>query len=179
MLQWCIAAIPLLLLGSITIELSHWHTTRQRLTLAVQRAVDDTALTGGSTDALRQHLQRHLPDGLRVPVTACVTDPVNNLIADFRDKQLSMRLGKPVIRHDHVAAQHREAVARGYPNGRGPRSHKTIFQANQLNVHATFRYRALSPWVRRLIDPVMIRLEHQAIMQSHRQRLSTACVKLN
>lgn len=179
LLQWCIAALPLLLLGSMAIELSHWHTTRQRLALAVQRAVDDTALTGGSTALLKQHLQRHLPDDLRVPIKACIADRVDDLMADFRDKQLSMKLGKPVIRHDHVAEQHREALARGRPNGRGPRSKKTIFEANQLNVHATIRYRALSPWIRQLVDPVTIRLEHQAIMQSHRQRLNTACVELN
>lgn len=179
MLQWCIAALPLLLLGSIAIEASHWHTTRQRLALSVQRAVQATAMNGGTTDSLKQQLQIHLPTDLSFPIKACVTDPVNALMTDFIDARLSVKLGKAVIRHDHVAEQHRKAQARGRIGGRGPRSQKTIFEANQLNVVAMVQYRALSPWVRKLIDPVNIRLEHTAIMQSHRQRIRSPCVTLN
>lgn len=179
MLQWCIAALPLLLLGSIAIEVSHWHATRQRLALSVQRATEATALSHGTLDALGQHLQKQLPRDLRFTVKACITDPVNALMADFMDKPLSRKLGMPVIRHDHVIEQHRQAIKKGRRSGRGPRSGKTIFEANQLNVLATVRYRPLSPWVRKLIDPVMIKLEHSAIMQSHRTRLSTPCVTFN
>lgn len=179
MVQWCIAALPLLLLGSIAIEASHWHATRQRLALATQRATEATAMDGGTSEALQRHLQSHLPTDLSFPIKACIPDPVNALMADFIDNRLSMRLGKAVIRHDHVAEQHRQAKARGRVEGRGPRSKKNIFEANQLNVHVLVRYRALSPWVRKLIDPVNITLKHTAIMQSHRQRLTRPCVMLN
>ncbi len=179
MLQWCIAALPLLLLGSMTIEASHWHNARQRLALAVQRATDDTALAGGTIEALLARLKKHLARDLQVPIKLCVTDPVNAMMTDFVDKPLSRKLGKPVIRHDHLVAQHRAAIDRGRPDGMGPRSHKTIFEANQLNVLAIIEYRALSPWVRKIVDPVTIRLEHRAIMQSHRQRLTRPCVTLN
>lgn len=179
MVQWCIAALPLLLLGSMAIEASHWHLTRQRLALSVQRATEATAMEGGTSEALQQHLQTQLPPDLSFPVKACVTDPVNALMADFMDNHLSLRLGKAVIRHDHIAEQHRQAKARGRVEGRGPRSQKTIFEANQLNVQAVVRYRALSPWVRKLLDPMNIALKHTAIMQSHRQRLTKPCVMLN
>ena len=179
MVQWCIAALPLLLLGSMTIEISHWHTARQRLALSVQRATHDTALSGGTTEALKHHLKRHLPANLKMPIKACITDSVNALMADFVDRPLSAKLGKTVIRHDHVRQQHLDALARGRYNGRGPRSQQTISEANQLNVQATVSYRALSPWVRKLIDPVTIDLQHMAIMQSHRQRLTTPCVTIN
>ena len=179
MLQWCIAALPLLLLGSMVIEATHWHASRQRFALAVQRATDDTALKGGTLDALRERLKKHLPRDLSVPIEVCITDPVNPMMADFMDKPLSIKLGKAVIRHDHVLAQHQAAIARGLRDGRGSRSKKTIFEANQLNVLAVIRYRALSPWVRKLVDPVTIRLEHSAIMQSHRERLAKPCATLN
>ncbi len=179
MLQWCIVALPLLLLGSMVIETSHWHSARQRFALAVQRATDDTALKGGTIEALQARLQRHLAPDLNVPMKICITDPVNAMLADFMDKSLSRKTGKPVMRHDHVAAQHRDAIERGRREGRGPRSKKTIFEANQLNVLAIIQYQALSPWVRKIVGPVMIRLEHSAIMQSHRRRLNTPCVTLN
>ncbi|UOD49552.1 TadE/TadG family type IV pilus assembly protein [Orrella daihaiensis] len=179
MVQWCIAALPLLLLGSMAIEVSHWHTTRQRLALSVQRATEAAALRHGTIDALAQQLKKNLPKDLDFPVKVCITDPVNALMADFIDKHLSRSLGVAVIRHNHVLEQHRQSISRGRRNGLGPRSQKTIFEANQLNVQVTVRYRALSPWVRKLIDPVTIRLDHLAIMQSHRQRPGRPCSTIN
>lgn len=179
MVQWCIAALPLLLLGAIAIEASHWHTTRQRLALAIQRAVDDASLSGGTTAALEQGLRNHLPSDVRSPVKACITDPVNPLMSDFIDRALSARLGKPVIRHNHLAQQQADAIARGWPNGRGPRSQMTIFEANQLNVRASIKYRPLSSWARMIINPVLIVLDHHAIMQSHRHRSDKTCVTIN
>ena len=179
MVQWCIAALPLLLLGAISIELSHWHATRQRLTLAVQRAVDATSLSGGTTDALERHLALHLGSDLRMPMRVCVTDDVAALMADFMDRRLSTALGRRVIRHDHIAAQHQLALSKGWPQGRGPRSRKTIFEANRFNVQVTAQYRPLSPWVRQVLNPVIFELRHQAIMQSHRQTMRRRCLNMH
>ena len=177
LVQWCIAALPLLLLGAMAIEISHWHTTRQRLALTIQRAVDQTSLSAGTAQALKQHLQQQLPTDLRLPMRACITDPTDALMSDFIDRPLSSKLGAAVIRHDHVAQQHRDYIRRGLPGGRGPRSGKTIFQANTLNVEVVIQSQALSPWVRHVYHPVMYKLTHQAIMQSHR-RLGPRCVSL-
>ena len=177
LVQWCIAALPLLLLGAMAIEISHWHTTRQRLALSVQRAVDQTSLSAGTTQALKQHLQKQLPEDLRLPMRACITDPVNAFMSDFIDRRLSSKQRTAVIRHDHVAQQHRDYVKHGLPGGRGSRSGMTIFEANTLNVEVVVQSRALSPWVRQLYDPVTYKLTHQAIMQSHRQ-LGPPCVSL-
>lgn len=179
MAQWCIAALPLLLLGSAAIEASEWHATRQRLALAVQLATDDASMTGGTSQSLSDHLRKHLPSDLTLPIEACITDPVHALMADFMDKRLSLKLGKPVIRHNHVNAQHKDSLSKGRPQGRGPRSGKTISEANMLNVEAVATYRVRSPWIRKIVGPVKIRLKHRAVMQSHRQRLSQRCVKLN
>lgn len=179
MVQWCIAALPLLLLGALVIELSQWHLTRQRLALAVQRTVDDTALSGGSIAMLSHHLKRHMPADLKMPMRLCITDPVKPLMSDFVDQSLSKQIGQAVIRHDHVTQQHLEALKRGWPQGRGPRSQKTIFEANRLTVQLVAKYQAKSAWVRQVIDPIAITLTHQAIMQSHRQQTPSACLSLN
>lgn len=183
MVQWCIAALPLLMLGAISIELSHWHVTRQRLALVVQQAVNATAMSGGASDTLRRHLMnklRHdLHMGLQIPMRVCVTDPVSALMSDFTDRRLSAQLGKRVIRHDHIAAQHQRALAKGWPEGRGPRSRQTVFEANRLNVRVIAQYRPLSPWVRLLINPVTFELKHQAIMQSHRESMTRTCFSLH
>lgn len=168
MIQWCIAAIPLLLLGSIAIEITHWHTTRMRLSLSVQRAVDHAALTGGTTETIKRHLEQHLSPDLRMDLRGCLTDRVDELMPDFVDRRLSATHGHAVIRHDHLAQQHKDYIARGWQHGRGPRSGRTIFEANTLRLEVTATTHARNPWIRQIFDPLRIRLEHQAIMQSHR-----------
>lgn len=177
MIQWCIAALPLLLLGAFAIEISHWHTTRARLSLSVQRAVDQASLSGGTAESLKTYLQKQMPPDLKLSVRACITDPVDALMADFMDRRLSQKLGMPVIRHDHIAQQHKGLMALGRPGGRGARSGKTIFEANTLTVEVTAQGHALSPWVRQVYDPIRFKLTHRAIMQSHRQR-SQPCFTL-
>jgi hypothetical protein len=179
MVQCCLAALPLLLLGSVVIEATQWHATRQRLALAVQRTTHDASLDGGTGEALKTHLQRHLPRDLRMPIQLCITDPVGALMSDFLDARLSAKLGKAVIRHNHLGAQHGDSIAKGRPQGIGPKSKQDIFQANRLNIEVRANYRPASTWVRKLIGSVTIHLRHQAIMQSHRQRTSMPCITLN
>lgn len=169
MIQWCIVAIPLLLLGAIAIELSHWHTTRIRLSLAIQRAVDQTSLSGGTIEAFKRHLQHQWPNHMTLSIKACIADPIDRLLSDFIDHHLSKTLGQPVIRHDHVRQQHQHNLRRGRPDGRGRRSGKNIFEANILNIEVVARGKALSPWIRQIYDPIELRLRHQAVMQTHRQ----------
>jgi hypothetical protein len=169
MIQWCIAALPLLLLGSIAIEVTHWHMTRMRLSLSIQRAVDHAALSGGTTQAIKRHLEQNLPTDLRLSLRGCLTDSVDALMSDFVDRRLSEEQGQAVIRHDHVAEQHKGHVARGWRQGRGPRSGKTIFEANTLNLEVIATTQARNPWIRQMLNPLTIRLQHQAIMQSHRK----------
>ena len=175
MAQWCIAALPLLILGSICIELSQWHATRQQFALLAQRAVDAAALDGGTTAALRKHWLKHHQARAMAPATVCVTDRVADLMADFADLALSRRLGKKVIRHDHIEQQHQDALKRGWPGGQGPKSRVTIFAANVLSIEVTIRYRPVNPWVRQIVNPVIMRIKHRAIMQSHRPNNPQPC----
>jgi len=176
--EWLIVALPLLLLGSLAIEVSGWHMARQRVALATQRAADATALEGGTPSAFGLHLQRHWPSDLQVKLKACVTDPIADLMRDFSDQSLSRRLGQRVIRHDHMKQQTLDKKLSGSPSGRGRSSGKTLSQANQLNVEVTFQYRPRSPWIRMLVKTVPIRLKAIAVMQSHRLFWRSPCVEL-
>lgn len=178
MLQWCIAAMPLLLLGSLIIETSNWHATRQRLALVLQRATHATSMESGTSEALKRYIQTNLASDLRMPIEACITDPVSALMTDFKDHRLSEQMGASVIRHNHVLAQHQAAQSKGWSGGRGPRSGKTIFEANRIHVRLIANYLPKNRWLRAVIKVVPIQVEHRAIMQSHRKSLSSPCVQL-
>jgi hypothetical protein len=176
--EWLIVALPLLLLGSLAIEVSGWHMARQRIALATQRAADATALEGGTPSAFGLQLQHHWPPDLRVKARACVSDPIADLMRDFSDPSLSRRLGQRVIRHDHMKQQTLDKKLSGGAMGRGRASGKTIAQANQLNVEVTVQYPPRSPWIRMLVKTVPIRLKAIAVMQSHRLFWRNPCVQI-
>jgi len=181
--EWIIVALPLLLLGSVAIEVSGWHLARQRVALATQRAADAAALAGGTPSAFGLNLQRQWPSDLRVNIKACVTDSIADLMRDFSDPALSQKLGQRVIRHDHLNAQRLANTRRGGTAGRGARgggrsSGKTVAQANQLNVEVIVQYRPHSPWIRSIVKTVPIRLQAMAVMQSHRLFWREPCVQI-
>lgn len=176
MIQWCVAALALVLTGILAIEVSNWHLLRQRLALIGQRTVDSASLSQGTTKALKQHMQLNLPAQWPTQIKACLTDHVQALMADFCDWRLSRELGYRAIRHDHIEAQHHRALRSGLVNGRGTHSGLTISQANILNVEFSATYIPQNPWVRRLIQHVPIKTHHRAIMQSHRQLSQQQCV---
>lgn len=176
MIEWLIVSLPLLWLGSLAIDLSDWHSTRQQLALAAQQATVYASLTGGRSAAIKKHLIQHLPKRIHGELKICVTDPVNHLMTDFKDHRLSQRLGQAVIRHDHIAEQHRRFLAKGWKNGRGPRSQQSISTANILHVSVTLRLRPTSPLIRYFLPTLSITSHHKAVMQSHRTHNPKACV---
>jgi hypothetical protein len=176
--EWIIVALPLLLLGSLAIEVSGWHLARQRIALATQRAADAAALAGGTPSAFGLNLQRQWPIDLRVNIKACVTDPIADLMRDFSDPALSQKLGQRVIRHDHLNEQRLANSRRGGAGGGGRSSGKTVAQANQLNVEVIVQYRPHSPWIRSIVKTVPIRLQAMAVMQSHRLFWREPCVQI-
>jgi hypothetical protein len=99
-------------------------------------------------------------------------------MSDFKDRRLSQQLGQDVIRHDHIAEQHRRFVAKGWPNGLGPRSGQSISAANFLRVSVTLNHQPITPVIRFFMPTIRIASHHQAVMQSHRTRNPKACVTL-
>lgn len=178
LLEWLIVSLPLLWLGSLVVEVSHWHNTRQQLALAAQKATVFASLTGGQSESVSRYLNAQLAHGIRGELKICVTDQVKQLMHDFKDDRLSQQLGRDVIRHDHITAQHRGFLAKGWPNGQGPQSRKSISAANQLNVSVTLKHRPVSPLIRYVIPWVGISTHHHAIMQSHRVDNPQTCAHL-
>lgn len=176
LIEWLIVCLPLICLGSLLVEVSDWHTSRQRLALAAQRATVLASLEGGQTHRVMRALEQFLPEDLRDTLEVCVTDPINELMQDFQDTRLSRQLGYAVIRHDHVAEQHRRFVAKGWPQGIGPRSQRDISTANRLNVRVTLSRQPASPWIRFFLPTIRLQTKHQAVMQSHRKHDNATCL---
>lgn len=174
--EWLIICLPLIWLGSLIVEVSDWHNTRQRIALASQRATTLASLEGGRTTQVMAGLMKHLSKDIQGTLHVCVTDPVSDLMRDFKDQRLSQQLGFNVIRHDHVAEQHRQLMAKGWPNGRGALSRRDISEANRLHVAVTLHRRPTSPWVRLMMPVIKIKTTHQAVMHSHRRENTAACL---
>ena len=96
---------------------------------------------------------------------------------DFKDPALSRKHGRPLIRHNHLAQQHKRSLAKGWPQGKGPHSNKTIAQANVLNVRVVARQPVIAGWLRGVVGSELdVGLTASAIMQSSREALEHPCV---
>lgn len=178
LIEWAIVSLPLIWLGLLAIEVSGWHSIRQELALVTQQATQLASLSGGRTESVQRHLSEQRSLRLRGDIQICVKDRVNQLMSDFKDRRLSQQVGHDVIRHDHIAEQHRRFVAKGWRDGRGPRSGQSISSANFLRVSVTLQYRPVTPVIRFFMPTIAIASHHQAVMQSHRTRNPKACVFL-
>jgi len=176
LIEWIIVSLPLIWLGLLAIEVSGWHSTRQELALVAQQATLFASLSGGRTESIREHLIEHRSLLMRGEIQVCVKDQVSQLMRDFKDKRLSQQVGHDVIRHNHIIEQHRRFVAKGWANGRGPRSGQTISAANFLRVSVTLQHRPVTPVIRFFIPTITITSHHEAVMQSHRTQNPKACV---
>jgi hypothetical protein len=173
MIQMCIAALALLSLATLVIEVSHWHMTRQRVALILQRAVDATSMEQGHSPALKRHLVRQM--NWPISFYVCVLEDTFALLQDFRDIKLSRQAGQATIRHNHLRAQHLAAIETGWPAGKGPASGQSIFEANRLTVQLRAHYLPKSPWIRKVVGHIPIKVTHAAVMQSHRQAADPRC----
>ena len=179
LIEWSIVSLPLIWLGLLAIDVSGWHSTRQELALLAQQATLFASMTGGRTESVERHMKQHRSSRMRGEIRICVKDSVSQLIKDFKDRRLSQHLGQEVIRHDHIAEQHRRFVAKGWADGQGPRSGQSISAANFLRVSVTLQHQPVTPVIRFFMPTIAIASHHQAVMQSHRTQNPRACVTLN
>ena len=178
LIEWVIVSLPLIWLGLLAVEVSGWHSTRQELALLAQQATLFASMTGGRTESIERHMNQRRSWRLNGAIEVCVKDRVNQLMNDFKDRHLSQQLGHDVIRHDHIAEQHRRFVAKGWANGRGPRSGQSISAANFLRVSVILKHQPVTPLIRFFMPTIKIASHHQAVMQSHRTQNPNACVTL-
>lgn len=59
--------------------------------------------------------------------------------------------GRAAIRNDYQGEQHERQMARGWPDGRGPRSGETIFDANTLHLRLTYLHTPRTPPLRAVL----------------------------
>ena len=82
-----------------------------------------------------------------------VLQPDQPAYADFGQRGLPLPddlRGRPAIRNDYQAEQHAGHVAR-WPQGRGPRSRLTIYEANTLRLRLVYMVEPLLPALRPLL----------------------------
>lgn len=76
-------------------------------------------------------------------------------VASFQDFSSSHpdlpALGHSVIDNDYLALQHRDRIASGWAQGRGPKSGQNIVEANTLVLHLTWLHEPLLPGLRQLV----------------------------
>jgi len=177
-MEFALAALPVLLAGLLVFEVTRWQMVRQMLDLAlleaaragatghadprvIERAFIRALLPlfepGGRHGGALARMQAEFADieqslggrAWRIDVVA----PAGTAFADFRDRSLHIAAapGRGAIRNDYQAEQHARYVDRGWPQGRGPRSRMTIFDANTLRLRVVYVHRPLAPAIRAIL----------------------------
>lgn len=157
-------AVPVIWLGLGGVELAHWMQLRQSLSLILMDAARVGATRQAEPDAMarafEQGLRRIHPAAGEVhailarrrrdlgrPWHIAIQLPGRAAFGDHADPTLqgSRGGGKALIRNDHQAAQHAARQARGWPQGRGPQSGLTIYEANTLRITLRWPHKPLFP----------------------------------
>lgn len=175
--EFLLAAVPVLLIGLSAIEATHWHFTRQAISLALAQAArvaitqhaDPAALDNAFANALLPlhagtssaqalaRLQRGMSRRERdtgLPAWRLrIRSPSVASFQDYasHDPELGHLGPLPVIDNDYLHEQQLERLAQGWPDGRGPASGQNALEANTLVVHLTWLHEPLLPGVRNLL----------------------------
>jgi len=166
--------LPIIMLGSLILEVTYWHTARQRLALAMSQAVDLAAMQHGAESVAWLYLKHKRPELNIQAQDVQATPDTATIFSEFADPALSRQFGQPTIRHDFLMAQHEKYRSRGWSSGRGPLSGKTILEANTLSLTVTGWHRPYLSWLgavmqlRQGYGRIAIRITQSALMQSHR-----------
>ncbi len=177
MVECCIAMLPIIMLGSLILEVTYWHTAKHRLALAMSQAVDLATMHHGFESVAWQYLKHKRPElNIQVHDVRAVQaeTEISAIFSEFADPALSKQFGQPTIRHDFLIAQHEKFKLLGWSGGRGPVSGKTILDANTLNFVVVGWHRPYLSWLSAVLTlwqghgRIAIRVTQSAMMQSHR-----------
>ncbi|MEQ4619112.1 MAG: TadE/TadG family type IV pilus assembly protein [Corticimicrobacter sp.] len=167
-LEFTLAALPLLGMGMLVAETAHWHQQRLLLRHALHESARAGSTAAASPETIRAAFLASLPTPLRQHMATAtqwqlqVLSPSSDSHADFSQHD-PVQAHTPVIRHDYQQEQHHTRLAQGWPDGRGPHSGQTIFEANTLHLALDYPHR---PWLPGL-PAVPIHVEVRVGMQSH------------
>ncbi len=177
LIEFSVIAIPVLLVGLGGIELAQWFYVKQAVSLALAEAgragiVDhaspksieaafekglQTLFPPTSTQTSRQRLQDALAERAKVLGAPAwqieVLAPTAQAFHDFQDPRLpiSQQTGLAAINNHYQAEQDQRNRERGWPDGRGPSSGQSIYQANTLVLRTTYLQAPLLPGMKALI----------------------------
>lgn len=178
LIEFSIVAIPLLLVGLGSIEIAQWFFVKQAVSLALTEAARAGITRHASPDAIeaafeygllplypatatqtsRQRLQQALARrsdmAMNLPPWQIeILSPTERAFRDFNDPQLTIgqERGLAAINNNYQAEQDQRHRARGWPNGLGPVSNLSIYQANTLTLKATYLHEPTIPGLKSLI----------------------------
>ena len=168
--ETCLVLIPLMLTAALALEISHSQQVRHVALLALYEAARAGSVAGANQQIVNQtfkqailpsyaargihqspadRLESHAKKILRVTGLRRweidVMNPNISVFKDFSHTELSKKLGRAALRNDYLVEQHQHNIRRGWPEGRGPISRQTIFEANTLRLHLSLIYRPLVP----------------------------------
>jgi hypothetical protein len=179
LIEFSVAAVPILLVGLGCIEIAQWFYIKQALSLALLQAARAGITQHASPQAIqdafeqalrplypptgqlsseqrmqRAFLQRRQKTG-SPPWRIEVLSPPPLAFDDFADKSLAIgqQTGRAAINNNYQAEQDQRFRAQGWTNGAGPKSGLSIYQANYLRLRLTYLHEPLLPGM-----PALIRL---------------------
>jgi hypothetical protein len=173
-IEFALVAIPLLLVGLGGIEIAHWFSVRQTVSLAlleaaraasvahakpevIEHAFEQALLplfAGQHPDQARQQLARALEqrhqDTQDSPWRIIIHSPSAAAYIDHAQAEISMQ-GLASINNDYQQEQDLRYRRKGWVDGKGPVSRQTIFQANTLHLTLSYPHKPVVPGVSNLI----------------------------
>jgi|SRR5690625_1630409 len=141
-----LVALPLFSLAWLSIEAAHWSATRQALSLALLQAARVGATQGANPHTITTHFQARLTPLTHTTQdwTIAILSPNPQVFEDFTDPDLPPMTGaKRAINNSYLQQQHARYVARNWPDGKGPASQQSIYDANTLTLQLQWAHRPL------------------------------------
>lgn len=177
LVEFAIVAVPILLVGLGSIEVAHWYLVRQTLNVALLEAAragstrhaEPNAMVEAFEHAMRplfpatanrtpqQAIQARLhrrsqtlngpPWRIEVlsPSRASFQDHADTAAANTKHPSLA------AINNDYQLEQDQRRRAQGWPEGKGPTSNESVFQANTLVLRLRYPHEPLLPFVKLII----------------------------
>lgn len=172
--EFSIVVLPLLTLGLGSVELSHWFYTRQAVSMALldagRAAITDHNRSASiitsfeaslkpmypaprSADTVQRLHQALSARQIRMhgaPWQIEVLSPSASAYRDFSDPGLRVdgAAGRPAINNHYLLEQNDHNLEKGWPEGRGPVSGQTIYEANTVALRLSWLHQPRLPLIR-------------------------------
>lgn len=145
-----LVAVPLCLTGLGAVEAARWQLARLAVRHALYEAARAGAVHGADSAAVAEAFERALvPLEARPGATAGLPrwrmERLTPHAAHFDDFGVADAGGGRRMRFEYQAEQHADALARGWREGRGPRSGDDVYAANTLTLRVTYLHPPMVP----------------------------------